>query len=116
MRLDFCAACGTTDLGYFFDSAARDARKGTDLIAGLAANIRETFAQVITCPLPLLCRRPFRRLQCASDGMAPEIEGRIRAALTEPGRTDGVRKIAARFGVSPSTVQCVARSQKATRG
>jgi DNA invertase Pin-like site-specific DNA recombinase len=33
-----------------------------------------------------------------------ELEGRIRAALAKPGRP-GVRKIAAQFGVDPSTVQ-----------
>jgi DNA invertase Pin-like site-specific DNA recombinase len=35
----------------------------------------------------------------------PALEQRIRAALNKPGRTEGVRKIAARFGVAPSTVQ-----------
>jgi DNA invertase Pin-like site-specific DNA recombinase len=34
-----------------------------------------------------------------------ELEKRISAALNAPGRTEGVRKIAARFGVDPSTVQ-----------
>jgi DNA invertase Pin-like site-specific DNA recombinase len=38
-----------------------------------------------------------------------ELEGRIRAALDKPGRTEGVRKIAARFGVNPKTVQRVSR-------
>jgi DNA invertase Pin-like site-specific DNA recombinase len=37
--------------------------------------------------------------------LAPELEQRIREALRVPGRTEGVRKIAARFGVSPDTVQ-----------
>ena len=32
---------------------------------------------------------------------------RIVAALKAPERTDGVRKIAARFGISPSTVQSI---------
>ena len=31
------------------------------------------------------------------------------AALNAPGRTEGVRKIAARFGVNPSTVQRIGR-------
>jgi DNA invertase Pin-like site-specific DNA recombinase len=35
--------------------------------------------------------------------------GRIRDALNTPGRTEGVRKIAARFGVDPSTVQRISR-------
>ena len=35
----------------------------------------------------------------------PELEKRIREALKAPGRTEGVRKIAARFGVNASTVQ-----------
>jgi DNA-binding MarR family transcriptional regulator len=34
---------------------------------------------------------------------------RIREALNKPGRTEGVRKIAARLGVDPSTVQRISR-------
>ena len=34
-----------------------------------------------------------------------DLEKAIRAALNKPGRTEGVRKIAARFGVDPGTVQ-----------
>jgi DNA invertase Pin-like site-specific DNA recombinase len=41
--------------------------------------------------------------------IAPELEARIRAALKAPGRTEGVRKIAARLGVSPDTVQRISR-------
>ena len=41
--------------------------------------------------------------------IAPEIEKRILDALNAPGRTDGIRKIAARFGVDPSTVQRISR-------
>jgi len=36
--------------------------------------------------------------------LSAEIEGQILAALKIPGRTEGVRKIAKRFGVDPSTV------------
>ena len=41
--------------------------------------------------------------------LVPELEARIRAALKEPRRTKGVRKIAEEFGVSPSTVQAISR-------
>ncbi len=41
--------------------------------------------------------------------IAPELEARILAALKAPGRTEGVRKIAKRFGVDPSTVQRISR-------
>jgi DNA invertase Pin-like site-specific DNA recombinase len=41
--------------------------------------------------------------------IAPELEKRIRDALRVPGRTEGVRKIAARFGISPDTVQRISR-------
>jgi len=41
--------------------------------------------------------------------VAPDLERRILAALSEPGRTEGVRKIAVRFGVDPSTVQRISR-------
>ena len=41
--------------------------------------------------------------------IAPELEARILAALKVPGRTEGVRKIAKRFGVDPSTVQRISR-------
>ena len=38
-----------------------------------------------------------------------ELEARILAALKAPGRTEGVRKIAQRFGVDPGTVQRISR-------
>ena len=41
--------------------------------------------------------------------IAPELETQILAALKLPGRTDGIRKIAKRFGVDPSTVQRISR-------
>jgi DNA invertase Pin-like site-specific DNA recombinase len=41
--------------------------------------------------------------------IAAELEKRILAALKAPDRTEGVRKIAARFGVDPSTVQRISR-------
>jgi DNA invertase Pin-like site-specific DNA recombinase len=41
--------------------------------------------------------------------IAPDPEGRILAALKTPGRTEGVRKIAKRFGVDPGTVQRIGR-------
>jgi DNA invertase Pin-like site-specific DNA recombinase len=40
--------------------------------------------------------------------IAPELEKRIREALAAPGRP-GVRKIAARFGINPGTVQRISR-------
>jgi DNA invertase Pin-like site-specific DNA recombinase len=39
----------------------------------------------------------------------PGLEAHIRKALNEPGRTEGVRKIAERFGVNASTVQRISR-------
>jgi DNA invertase Pin-like site-specific DNA recombinase len=41
--------------------------------------------------------------------IAADVEKAIRAALDKPGRTEGVRKIAARFGVDPGTVQRISR-------
>jgi DNA invertase Pin-like site-specific DNA recombinase len=41
--------------------------------------------------------------------IAPELEEQIREALNEPGRTEGVRKIAERFGVAVGTVQRISR-------
>jgi DNA invertase Pin-like site-specific DNA recombinase len=41
--------------------------------------------------------------------IAPALQQRIREALNKPGRTEGVRKIAARFGVDPGTVQRISR-------
>ena len=38
-----------------------------------------------------------------------DLEARIQEALNAPGRSEGVRKIAARFGVSPDTVQHISR-------
>jgi DNA invertase Pin-like site-specific DNA recombinase len=39
----------------------------------------------------------------------PDLEEQIIAALKAPGRTEGVRKIAARFGISAKTVQRISR-------
>jgi len=41
--------------------------------------------------------------------IAADLEKRILAALKAPGRTEGVRKIAKRFGVDPGTVQRISR-------
>jgi hypothetical protein len=51
-----------------------------------------------------------------SGPISPELENRIREALNEPGRTDGVRKIADRFGVNPGTVQRISRPFEASVG
>ena len=51
-------------------------------------------------------RSEAKRLRRPS--IAPELEQRIREALDRPGRP-GVRKIAATFGVDPSTVQRISR-------
>ena len=42
--------------------------------------------------------------------MKDMLKQRIATALKAPGRTDGVRKIAKRFGVNASTVQAISRS------
>jgi DNA invertase Pin-like site-specific DNA recombinase len=39
----------------------------------------------------------------------PDLEARILAALRAPGRIEGVRRIAKRFGVDPATVQRISR-------
>src|SRR5262245_14899285 len=46
---------------------------------------------------------------CGRPRIDSALEERIRAALDKPGRTEGVRKIAARFGVSAGTVQNLTR-------
>jgi hypothetical protein len=46
----------------------------------------------------------------------PALENRIREALNEPGRTDGVRKIAERFGANPGTAQRISRPFEASVG
>ena len=41
--------------------------------------------------------------------LSPALEERVRKALNQPGRTEGERKIAQRFGLSPATVQKISR-------
>jgi DNA invertase Pin-like site-specific DNA recombinase len=41
--------------------------------------------------------------------ISTDLENSIGAALRAPGRKEGVRKIAARFGVDPGTVQRISR-------
>jgi DNA invertase Pin-like site-specific DNA recombinase len=52
-----------------------------------------------------LARARSEGKQLGRPRIAAELEKRILAALKTPGRTEGIRKIAARFGVDPSTVQ-----------
>ena len=54
-------------------------------------------------------RRFWRRRAGHRPRIAPELEAKILAALKAPGRTEGVRKIAKRFGVDPGTVQRISR-------
>jgi DNA invertase Pin-like site-specific DNA recombinase len=56
-----------------------------------------------------LARAKSEGKQLGRPRIAPDLEKRILAALNKPGRTEGVRKIAARFGVDPSTVQRISR-------
>jgi DNA invertase Pin-like site-specific DNA recombinase len=56
-----------------------------------------------------LARAKSEGKQLGRPRIAADLEKRILAALNKPGRTEGVRKIAARFGVDPSTVQRIAR-------
>ena len=51
-----------------------------------------------------LARARSEGKQLGRPRIAPELEKRILAALNKPGRTEGVRKIAERFNVDPSTV------------
>ena len=45
--------------------------------------------------------------------ISSELEAKVLAALRVPGRTEGVRKIAKRFGVNPGTVQRISRPAEA---
>ena len=55
----------------------------------------------------LRARREGKRL--GRPPIPADLEKRILATLKAPGRTEGVRRIAARFGVDPSTVQRISR-------
>ena len=56
-----------------------------------------------------LARAKEEGKQLGRPRIAADLEKRILAALKAPGRSEGVRKIAARFGVDPSTVQRISR-------
>jgi DNA invertase Pin-like site-specific DNA recombinase len=47
--------------------------------------------------------------------IAPDLEERILAARKAPGRGEGVRKIAKRFGIDPGTVQRISRPSSRTQ-
>jgi DNA invertase Pin-like site-specific DNA recombinase len=56
-----------------------------------------------------LARARSEGKQLGRPRIATDLENRIREALNAPGRTEGVRKIASRFGVDPGTVQRISR-------
>jgi hypothetical protein len=66
-------------------------------------SVRQTLALITRRHFDLGGRDPVRLFDVA----IPELAGS--AALSQPGRP-GVRKIAARFGVDPSTVQRISRA------
>jgi len=55
----------------------------------------------------LRARREGKRL--GRPPIKDALRQRVVDALNAPGRTDGVRKIAKKFGVNPSTVQAISR-------
>jgi len=57
-----------------------------------------------------LARAHTRGNASAGPPIKPALKERIVAALKAPERTEGVRKIAGKFGVNPSTVQAISRS------
>jgi DNA invertase Pin-like site-specific DNA recombinase len=56
-----------------------------------------------------LARARSEGKQLGRPRIAADLENQIREALKAPNRTEGVRKIAARFGVDPGTVQRISR-------
>jgi DNA invertase Pin-like site-specific DNA recombinase len=56
-----------------------------------------------------LARAKSEGKQLGRPRIPADTENAIREALSRPGRTEGVRKIAARFGVDPGTVQRISR-------
>ena len=54
-------------------------------------------------------RAGLKRARSEGKRLGWPLEKAIKAALTKPGRTEGVRKIAERFGVNPGTVQRISR-------
>jgi DNA invertase Pin-like site-specific DNA recombinase len=56
-----------------------------------------------------LRRAPSEGKRLGRPPIPPTLKERMLAALNKPQRTEGVRKIAARFGVDPSTVQRISR-------
>jgi hypothetical protein len=59
--------------------------------------------------LPLISHPSWEPRDQAARRISADLEGQILAALRTPGRAEGVRKIAERFGVDPSTVQRISR-------
>jgi DNA invertase Pin-like site-specific DNA recombinase len=56
-----------------------------------------------------LARARSERQRLGRPPIPADLEKAIKTALDKPGRTEGVRKIAARFGVDPGTVQRISR-------
>src|SRR5262249_40311740 len=54
-------------------------------------------------------RAGLKRARSEGKRLGWPLEKAIKAALTKPGRTEGGRKIAERFGVNPGTVQRISR-------
>lgn len=113
MKLMFCAACGGTgDLNHHH--AIPRVVDGPDDESNLITLCRGCHGKIHAVQWAVghseaikigLARAVAEGKQLGRPRINRELEQRILAALKAPDRTEGVRKIAARFGVNPGTVQ-----------
>jgi DNA invertase Pin-like site-specific DNA recombinase len=110
MHLQRLASCGVGFHSFTEPHLATDNELVRNILLALLASLAKVESQKFSERiLAGMARAKAQGKRIGRPPIAPELEKRIQEALNKPGRTEGVRKIAARFGVDPGTVQRISR-------
>jgi DNA invertase Pin-like site-specific DNA recombinase len=110
LHLQRLAACGVSFRSYTEPHLATDNELVRDILLAVMASLAKQESKRMSERVRAgMARAKNAGKHVGRPTIAPELENRILAALSAPGRTRGVRKIAARFGVAVGTVQRISR-------
>jgi len=110
LHLQRLASCGVGFHSYTEPHLATDNELVRDILLAVMASLAKQESKRMSERVKAgMARARSAGKHMGRPAIAPELEKRILAALKAPGRTEGVRKIAECFGVSPGTVQRVGR-------
>jgi DNA invertase Pin-like site-specific DNA recombinase len=110
MHLQRLNACGVGFHSYTEPHLATDNELVRDILLAVLASLAKQESKRMSERVKAgMARAKSAGKHVGRPMLDPELEKRIQAALKAPGRSEGVRGIAARFGVAVGTVQRISR-------